>query len=236
MALCKDLRANHMNLRTWCLMSRHSKNTSRTRMREKAGLGQSAEPSLSHLAFPPLVGVHSCLHLANTSGILHSMRRTKFMCEVGLCGPCVCASLCLCVCASVYFLYVWVCPPLCLSVPISGSMSLTLPVSASICPSFRLCLSPCVSVSPCFASQSLSQSSLWKRQIISSINSSHFLLWMDEILHHLEIMGNHCLLVFTRDSSLQGFLGGAKWILSIHRITSCRSLLAIRISCYQVIL
>ena len=36
-----------------------------------------------------------------------------------------------------------------------------------------------------------------------------FLLWMDEILHHLETMGNHCLLVFTGESSFQGFLGGA---------------------------
>ena len=35
------------------------------------------------------------------------------------------------------------------------------------------------------------------------------LLWMDDILHHLETMGNHCLLAFTRESSLQGFLGGA---------------------------
>ena len=42
------------------------------------------------------------------------------------------------------------------------------------------------------------------------------LLWMDEILHHFEIMGNHCLLVFTGQSSFQGFLGGAKWISSIH--------------------
>ena len=35
------------------------------------------------------------------------------------------------------------------------------------------------------------------------------ILWMDEILHHLETMGNHCLLVFTGDSSFQGFLDGA---------------------------
>ena len=32
---------------------------------------------------------------------------------------------------------------------------------------------------------------------------------MDEILHHFETMGNHCVLVFTRESSFQGFLGGA---------------------------
>ena len=34
----------------------------------------------------------------------------------------------------------------------------------------------------------------------------------------LETMANHCLLVFTLESSFQGFLGGAKWILSIHGI------------------
>ena len=33
------------------------------------------------------------------------------------------------------------------------------------------------------------------------------LLWMDEILHHFETMGIHCLLVFTGESSFQ--LGGA---------------------------
>ena len=38
---------------------------------------------------------------------------------------------------------------------------------------------------------------------------SRALLWMVEILHHLETMGNHCSLVFTRDSSFWGFLGGA---------------------------
>ena len=33
--------------------------------------------------------------------------------------------------------------------------------------------------------------------------------WMDRILHHVEIMGNHCLLAFTGESSFQGcFLGG----------------------------
>ena len=35
------------------------------------------------------------------------------------------------------------------------------------------------------------------------------LLWMDEILHHFETMRRHCLLVFTGEPSLQGFLGGA---------------------------
>ena len=35
------------------------------------------------------------------------------------------------------------------------------------------------------------------------------LLWMNKILHHLETMKNHCLLVFTGESSFQRFLGGA---------------------------
>ena len=35
------------------------------------------------------------------------------------------------------------------------------------------------------------------------------ILWMDEILHQLETMGNCCLLAFTRELSFQGFLGGA---------------------------
>ena len=35
------------------------------------------------------------------------------------------------------------------------------------------------------------------------------LLWMDEILHHFETMGSHCSLLFTGESSFQGFLGGA---------------------------
>ena len=35
------------------------------------------------------------------------------------------------------------------------------------------------------------------------------LLWMDEILHHLETMGSHGCLVFTGESTFQGFLGGA---------------------------
>ena len=33
---------------------------------------------------------------------------------------------------------------------------------------------------------------------------------MDEIgSHHFETMGNHCFLVYTWESSIQGFLGGA---------------------------
>ena len=32
---------------------------------------------------------------------------------------------------------------------------------------------------------------------------------MDEILHHLETMGNNLSWVFTGESSFQGFLGGA---------------------------
>ena len=35
------------------------------------------------------------------------------------------------------------------------------------------------------------------------------ILWMDEILDHFETMRNHCLLVFTGESSFPGFLGGA---------------------------
>ena len=31
------------------------------------------------------------------------------------------------------------------------------------------------------------------------------ILWMNEILHHLETMGNHCLLVFTGESCGAGF-------------------------------
>ena len=44
------------------------------------------------------------------------------------------------------------------------------------------------------------------------------LLWMDEILHHFETRGNHCLLVFTRGIIRNRGLLGAKWI-SIHSIT-----------------
>ena len=35
------------------------------------------------------------------------------------------------------------------------------------------------------------------------------ILWMNEILHHLETMGNHGWLVFTGESTFQGVLGGA---------------------------
>ena len=38
---------------------------------------------------------------------------------------------------------------------------------------------------------------------------SPVILWMDEILHHFKTMGNHCLWVFTGESSFQGFLSGA---------------------------
>ena len=49
------------------------------------------------------------------------------------------------------------------------------------------------------------------------------MLWMDETLHLLETMGNHSLLVFTGKSSFQAFLGGAKWIASVHssRLPRC---------------
>ena len=40
-------------------------------------------------------------------------------------------------------------------------------------------------------------------------DSPHPILWMDEFLHHFETMGDHCLLVFTRESLFQGFLCGA---------------------------
>ena len=42
------------------------------------------------------------------------------------------------------------------------------------------------------------------------------ILWVDKILHHFETMGNHCSLVFTGESSFPCFLGGTKWISSIH--------------------
>ena len=40
-------------------------------------------------------------------------------------------------------------------------------------------------------------------------------LWMDEILHHFEAMGNHCLLVFTGNQTIPGLLRWCR-ILSIH--------------------
>ena len=46
------------------------------------------------------------------------------------------------------------------------------------------------------------------------------LLWVNELLHHFETIENHCLFVFTGEASHQGFLGGAKWISSIHSIHS----------------
>ena len=42
------------------------------------------------------------------------------------------------------------------------------------------------------------------------------ILWMGAILHHFETMGNHCLLAFIGESIIPGFLGGAKWVSSIH--------------------
>ena len=51
--------------------------------------------------------------------------------------------------------------------------------------------------------------------------------WTKPISHHFETTGNHCLLVFTGESSFQGFLGGAKWISSIHSLSpDSRRLLA----------
>ena len=41
-------------------------------------------------------------------------------------------------------------------------------------------------------------------------------LWMDEILHHFETMGNHCLLAFAGQSSFQGLVRRWCRILSIH--------------------
>ena len=48
------------------------------------------------------------------------------------------------------------------------------------------------------------------------------ILWMDEILHHVETMGSHCSLVFTGESSFQGLLERCR-ILSIHSITQRES-------------
>ena len=42
---------------------------------------------------------------------------------------------------------------------------------------------------------------------------------MDEILHHFENMGNHCLVLFTRESSFQSFFGG----VGFHPSTVCGS-------------
>ena len=40
------------------------------------------------------------------------------------------------------------------------------------------------------------------------LRSKRKILWMDEILHHFETVGNHCFLVFT-GNSFQGFSGAA---------------------------
>ena len=48
----------------------------------------------------------------------------------------------------------------------------------------------------------------WPVSVPSAAMSRWYLLWMDEILHHFETMGNHNLLVFLGESSIQGFLGG----------------------------
>ena len=45
---------------------------------------------------------------------------------------------------------------------------------------------------------------------------------MDEILHHLETMGNRCLLAFTGESSCQGFLGGAGFCPSTVGQEACK--------------
>ena len=37
-------------------------------------------------------------------------------------------------------------------------------------------------------------------------NPAEVTLWMDEVLHHFETMGSHCLLVFTGESFIPGFL------------------------------
>ena len=44
---------------------------------------------------------------------------------------------------------------------------------------------------------------------VARVTHTHtHILWMDEILHHVETMNNLCSLVFTGESSFQGFLGG----------------------------
>ena len=47
------------------------------------------------------------------------------------------------------------------------------------------------------------------------------LLWMDEILHHFETMGHHCLLVFVGGIILPGFLRWCRTSL-IHSRTLCQ--------------
>ena len=46
-------------------------------------------------------------------------------------------------------------------------------------------------------------------ELVDGVEGEDVILWMDEILHHFETTGNHCLLVFTGQSFSQGFLGGA---------------------------
>ena len=48
------------------------------------------------------------------------------------------------------------------------------------------------------------------QQYVNTTLGHWVILLVDEIVsHHLETMGNHCWLAFTRESSCQGFLGGA---------------------------
>ena len=62
-------------------------------------------------------------------------------------------------------------------------------------------------------------SAAWDLSVPTSLLDLHpwletHILWMDEILHHFETMGNHNLLAFTGESSFQGFLGGAGFCAS----------------------
>ena len=45
---------------------------------------------------------------------------------------------------------------------------------------------------------------------MSGVAEMMVILWMDEILHHLETMGNNCLIVFYREIMVPGFL---RWCL-----------------------
>ena len=53
------------------------------------------------------------------------------------------------------------------------------------------------------------QSVVRETYTLTWLEAFFFLLWVDEILHQIETIGNHCLLVFTGEASPQGFLGGA---------------------------
>ena len=62
--------------------------------------------------------------------------------------------------------------------------------------------------------------------IVGPLFSTHgfpdvVILWMDEILHQFETIGNHDWLVFALEPAFQGFVfvRGAKWILPIHSIS-----------------